>query len=189
MSDVGTLISEQETAVDLMTRAVINLKKKGNWKTKGNIESRMKLLEERWQEIKDRNLEIIGNTQPSERKQLPYFNDKFMESAYETFADERAKFIDELDALVEERNAASAPGQQATVTGIIPTQPVHKLPSISLPTFSGNYNEWTSFKDRFTSLISRYEGLADIDRFEYLMSCVTGEAKGYIQSLKPIGDS
>ncbi|XP_071654107.1 uncharacterized protein [Temnothorax longispinosus] len=51
-----------------------------------------------------------------------------------------------------------------------------KLPTLKLPEFSGNYNEWLLFKDAFTSLIHENDTLTEIQKYQYLRSSVTGEA-------------
>ena len=45
---------------------------------------------------------------------------------------------------------------------------VTNLPSINLPTFSGNYQEWLSFHDLFSCMIHENESLSDIQKFHYL---------------------
>lgn len=56
-----------------------------------------------------------------------------------------------------------------------------KLPKISLPSFSGSYHTWLSFKNRFINLIHNNASLAPIEKLEYLKSCVTDEAEKAIR--------
>lgn len=58
-----------------------------------------------------------------------------------------------------------------------------KLPVLSLPKFNGNYDEWLSFRDRFKSCINNDESLSDIDKFQYLQSCLSGEPYDTIKYL------
>lgn len=51
-----------------------------------------------------------------------------------------------------------------------------KLPKISLPSFSGNYKDWTTFHDIFTSLIHNNANLSDIEKFQYLLSSLKSQA-------------
>ncbi|XP_075990232.1 uncharacterized protein LOC142985872 [Anticarsia gemmatalis] len=60
-----------------------------------------------------------------------------------------------------------------------------KLPSIKLPTFSGNYEEWPTFKDLFISLIHECTKLSDIEKFHYLKTSVTGEAASLLKHIQP----
>lgn len=59
-----------------------------------------------------------------------------------------------------------------------------KLPRIVLPIFSGDYKEWTSFKDLFTSLIRNNEMLSASQKLQYLRSNLTGEAANVIRAFQ-----
>ncbi|GBO07643.1 hypothetical protein AVEN_203949-1 [Araneus ventricosus] len=52
-----------------------------------------------------------------------------------------------------------------------------KLPSISLPKFSGQYAEWLSFNSQFVTLIDNNKQLSDSQKLYYLQSSLTGNAK------------
>jgi diphosphomevalonate decarboxylase len=58
-----------------------------------------------------------------------------------------------------------------------------KLPTITLPTFSGKVCEWQHFHDTFQALIVDNKQLFDIQRYHYLISSLQGEAKSLIQNL------
>jgi len=59
-----------------------------------------------------------------------------------------------------------------------------KLPIISIPTFSGNITDWTSFIELFTALIVEDDGLSNIEKFMYLKTYLKGEALKLIESLE-----
>ena len=52
-----------------------------------------------------------------------------------------------------------------------------KLPKLSLVTFSGDILEWPSFWDAFSSTIHNNNSVSNIDKFKYLLSALTDEAK------------
>ncbi|GBN03547.1 hypothetical protein AVEN_146665-1 [Araneus ventricosus] len=52
-----------------------------------------------------------------------------------------------------------------------------KLPDIPLPQFSGKYEEFGNFKSQVISLIADNDGLSNTQKFYYLKSSLTGEAK------------
>ena len=58
------------------------------------------------------------------------------------------------------------------------------LPQLNLPRFKGDYNDYTSFRDTFQSLINKQENLDKIQKFHYLLSCLEGEALNLIHSLQ-----
>ena len=58
-----------------------------------------------------------------------------------------------------------------------------KLPTASLPTFSGKYEEWISFKQSFSTLIHDNEELNEVEKLHYLRSALKDEALRKIQVL------
>ena len=57
------------------------------------------------------------------------------------------------------------------------------LPKIQLSTFSGDYQEWTSFSDLFTALIINNDSLTNVQRLYYLKSVLKGSAASIVESL------
>ncbi|XP_055604946.1 uncharacterized protein LOC129753177 [Uranotaenia lowii] len=51
-------------------------------------------------------------------------------------------------------------------------------------TFSGNIDEWMSFRDLYTSLIHWKTDLPDVEKFHYLKGCLQGEPKSLVDSLQ-----
>lgn len=50
-----------------------------------------------------------------------------------------------------------------------------KLPKVVIPTFSGRYTEWTSFRDLFLSLIHNNDSIDDVQKLHYLKGHLSGE--------------
>lgn len=63
-------------------------------------------------------------------------------------------------------------------------QQIVRLPTIELPSFSGNLTEWHAFEDTFLTLIDRSELLNNIQKLCYLKSSLKGEVYHIIQSLE-----
>lgn len=63
-----------------------------------------------------------------------------------------------------------------------------KLPQTSLPSFSGKYEEWISFKNAFSTLIHENDELTNIEKLQYLRSALKDEALRKINVL-PINDA
>lgn len=59
-----------------------------------------------------------------------------------------------------------------------------KLPTISLPTFDGDYKKWTSFIDLFNSLIDSKASLSNAEKLHYLKSNLRGDAHSLIESFQ-----
>lgn len=49
-----------------------------------------------------------------------------------------------------------------------------KFPSKSLPTFSGKYEDFVSFKNRFQSMVESQKHLTELDKFDYLITALKG---------------
>ena len=58
-----------------------------------------------------------------------------------------------------------------------------KLPQIQIPIFNGKYEEWSSFRDLFTSMIVNNGSLSDVQKLFYLKSQVSGEAEKLIKHI------
>lgn len=69
------------------------------------------------------------------------------------------------------------------------TSSLIKLPTISLPTFDGSYDNWLEFRDTFQSMIHSSEKLDNIQKFHYLRSALTGNALQVIKSIEFSADS
>ncbi|XP_031339663.1 uncharacterized protein LOC116168131 [Photinus pyralis] len=78
-----------------------------------------------------------------------------------------------------------APSSSSSESKNIPV----KLPTIKLPTFSGNYADWICYYDTFNSLINVDDNLTNIQKFHYLKSSLTGSAAEVIASLGVSNDN
>lgn len=61
-----------------------------------------------------------------------------------------------------------------------------KLPQISINPFSGNFSEWNSFYQLFSTLIIDNLDLTEIQKFIYLKSYLRGEPLNLIQNIEVI---
>ncbi|GBM12575.1 hypothetical protein AVEN_78349-1 [Araneus ventricosus] len=78
-----------------------------------------------------------------------------------------------ITSILESRKSSSNPKNQ-TVESI---KNEVRLPEIPLPTFSGAFSEWESFKTQFTTLVSNNDNLDDNQKLFYLRASLKGEAK------------
>ncbi|XP_058840891.1 uncharacterized protein LOC131696364 [Topomyia yanbarensis] len=58
-----------------------------------------------------------------------------------------------------------------------------KLPTITLPEFEGDYNQWLTFHDTFMALIHSSNEISTVQKFHYLRAALRGEAAQLIESL------
>ncbi|CAG7830796.1 unnamed protein product [Allacma fusca] len=59
-----------------------------------------------------------------------------------------------------------------------------RLPTMDLPTFTGNLQDWMSFRDLFTATIGNNNALAAAQKLQYLKSCLRGDAARIVQSMQ-----
>ncbi|XP_055590962.1 uncharacterized protein LOC129743045 [Uranotaenia lowii] len=70
-------------------------------------------------------------------------------------------------------NETSAPAHLANI----------KLPTITLPEFDGDFNQWLTFHDTFVSMIHSSTEISCVQKFHYLRAALKGEAANLIQSI------
>ncbi|XP_071057047.1 uncharacterized protein [Onthophagus taurus] len=59
-----------------------------------------------------------------------------------------------------------------------------RLPTINLPEFNGNYEDWYKFKDSFNALVHENNKLSEVQKFIYLVSSLKDAAAEVVQSLE-----
>ncbi|XP_054715273.1 uncharacterized protein LOC129224750 [Uloborus diversus] len=113
-------------------------------------------------------------------------NDKDVED-FEGTLTEVEDYLEETEVsifnLLKIQNTSSSKAEKANSESIANAK--IKLPSISLPHFSGKYTEWLTFKSQFITLIDSNKQLSDSQKLFYLQSALTGTAK----QLQNIDDS
>lgn len=63
------------------------------------------------------------------------------------------------------------------------------LPKIELPKFDGNVVGWCSFRDMFSSLVRDNPSITNIERFHYLVSCLSGSALAVVKAVPLTADN
>lgn len=65
----------------------------------------------------------------------------------------------------------------------VPVQQEVKLPRIELKSFSGRYEDWSSFRDLYSSLIHTNDLLSNVQKLQYLKSNIQGDAENLLKSI------
>ena len=63
-----------------------------------------------------------------------------------------------------------------------------KLPQVNLPHFDGAYYNWLSFRDSYEQMFHFKKDLVDVEKLQYLKTCVSGEAAQLIKHLQTTTD-
>jgi len=63
------------------------------------------------------------------------------------------------------------------------------LPKIELPKFDGDVIQWCYFRDMFRSLVHENKSISNIERYHYLISCLSGPALTVVKSVPLTSDN
>jgi hypothetical protein len=145
-----------------------------------NVNVRLQLLEKVWEEYN-----IVQD-------QLEYEDDDEMQQHVldrevftETYCELRAR-IDRIiahDRRAGEVSSADLQTPRALHDTNNSLAPKIKLPTIEIPKFAGRITKFKHFYDTFNSLIINNKALDDVQKFHYLLSSVTSEARQLIENL------
>uniref|UniRef100_A0A1B0D849 DUF5641 domain-containing protein n=1 Tax=Phlebotomus papatasi TaxID=29031 RepID=A0A1B0D849_PHLPP len=100
-----------------------------------------------------------------------------------------AKFFTAFITQAEQRHQQQMELLLSTLTNTASTNDTNtyckttKLPQTKLPTFDGKHASWKSFKDRFTSSVINVPNISNVQKLDYLMSAVSGNAEACIKKL------
>ncbi|XP_063368239.1 uncharacterized protein LOC134656613 [Cydia amplana] len=162
------LIAEQENICDLIVKAQVNFKKTPKARlTRGYIKTRKESIENYFSQFVANNRALIKISTPSDKAKYEYFKDDVYSACEEMFIDLKAEMTDMLEG--------STPCTSSTNPTPSTSSDDVKLPKIDIAKFTGNYQDWTSFYDMFTSLIHNKQNLSSVQKMHYLKSYLSGE--------------
>ncbi|XP_029156186.1 uncharacterized protein LOC114928985 [Nylanderia fulva] len=182
-------LSQQLTMLQSVERALSNFKKVGRANyTAAKIRQRMSTLKETWTRCIEKHAILARAFTAEQQRTMDYFSNTIFENCeeyYETTLDYMADCLEELDP-TPTRTSLS----QSTISTAEPSSfSLTHLPPIQLPPFSGNVEDWESFRDRFTSLIIQNTELTAFSRMHFLASSLTGRAFDTIKSIQITADN
>ena len=118
--------------------------------------------------------------------------DKFESKYFRLISDARA-YIDTQNASAKLSDASGVNSNVADV-GSTPLSAISpsgtcssknvKLPTLDLPKFYGDYEDWLHFHDTFNALVHNDPSIDDVNKFYYLKSCLKGDAAKTLLSLE-----
>lgn len=136
------------------------------------IETRMNILDSQWKRFEETHEQIVAQYEEDKLADSSYIKNNI----YELTEEEYSLYKSELKSKLSPLNTSS----NVKVVGEQNNCAV-QLPKILIPTFSGNYTEWTSFRDLFLSLIHKNNSLDDVQKLHYLKGYLRGEAEQLIR--------
>ncbi|XP_062704421.1 uncharacterized protein LOC134286766 [Aedes albopictus] len=94
------------------------------------------------------------------------------------------RYFDVKDFLVSQRsNTTAAASSSSSPPGQTPYSRVN-LPVFKIPPFDGSVKDWLSFRDAFQNTIGKDVSLSSLDKFNYLLSVLTKEARTLVESIE-----
>lgn len=179
------LANLQNDVISTITKSQINFRKSPKEKlTQAYVETRMEILDDMWRAFVDTHRTIVTDVDEAEYKCSKYFMDSVFDTTQELFVDYKT----ELKECLARTLSAPASYTKAPVSQPLATHVAQvKLPKISIPSFSGEYTEWTTFKALFESLIHRNNHLEKVHKLHYLKAHLSGEAEQLLRHV-PISE-
>lgn len=182
MEEIDTLKRQRTTIKGSVTRFKTFLQNYvDSYENRLILQARLEKYNELWQEYHAVQTKIdafLPEADVAERE-------KFEEAFFIIQATARSK-ID----LVTHAQAENRPNQQVGHRVENQNQNANaRLPVITLPTFSGNYEHWQQFYDTFKSLIHENANLESVQKFHYLRSALSGSAAKVINSLQTTNEN
>lgn len=90
------------------------------------------------------------------------------------------------DALVATTTDKVIPSSESASTILSATNSKHvnaRLPKLELPKFDSQTENWQSFYDTFTTLIHENNSISQVEKFHYLVSCLSGPAVSLVKGV------
>jgi hypothetical protein len=183
ITDLKSLINKRGIIKGRVTRFKSFLDVPENRVKSLEIQRRIQELQSYFREFESIHLQIQAlDANQAKEEELFKFEDEFFDT------------ISSADAIVKTiENTTQQPTNGPSGTGQSPTigreNPAVKLPNIHLPTFSGVFTEWITFRDSYNALINDNRDLSDIQKFHYLRSSLKSDALSTIEHLTLSNDN
>lgn len=190
--DVDFILRNQYELYGKIARSYENLKKAAaaSSLTIGLVEARLQALETNWTKFEGHHEKLVAEHWEVASKH-EYTTKKLASTTEETYLNQKALYLDTLySAKREAAPAAPATTAPPQVVVAAPQPPPRStLPRIQLPSFSGRYEDWPSFRDLFSSIIEKDTSASKVEKLHYLKASLKGEAELLIRSLPTTGDN
>lgn len=152
-----------------------------------DVLTKIKLLEAHWEKF-EKTYERLAETKSENILTNDYFTKAWYSIAVDNYSTAIANLLTLKDDLMNDQTLA---GSQLADTSAINSNTSSRayLPKITLKSLSGDYIEWQSFADLFSSLVGNSHELTNVEKMHYLRSTLEGDAAQLIASLPNSGDS
>ncbi|KOB69703.1 Uncharacterized protein OBRU01_15500 [Operophtera brumata] len=170
-----TLLKTQLGYRSMVERAYVTFKKspKDRLLKESYLLTRMESLEEKWKVFSDTHKTMLADISFDELSKSQYVTENIYECVEEAYIEFKAEIREHLLKL----KPSTTPGISTPMSHSKPDVCNVRLPKISIPTFTGSYEQWTTFKDLFESLVHTNASIDDVQKMHYLKGHLSGEAE------------
>ncbi|XP_053612017.1 uncharacterized protein LOC128676097 [Plodia interpunctella] len=172
---MDSLIKVQINTNKIINKAYTNFKKSPKERlTAGYLETRLAALETQWCMFSENHNNLISKFNIEDLGK--YIECDIYEVTEELYFEYKAELKDKLSQIqpvvptFSESHYSNCKSKDQFQSSV-------KLPRITIPTFSGSYTEWTSFRDLFMSLVHTNQTLDNVQKLYYLKCHLSGEAE------------
>ncbi|XP_013172758.1 PREDICTED: uncharacterized protein LOC106121591 [Papilio xuthus] len=184
MEQAKRLISLQEDRIEQIQKAQSNYLKTPNSRiTSSYVETRLDTLERLYCSFTRGHEDLSALILRGQRSSVEYFSLDRFDELDELYTIYKTSLKEKLIELKREMNTSNALSPRTSTSTEI------KLPAIQIPTFSGSYTDWPSFRDLFTSIVHKNTTLDNVQKLHYLKSLVAGEAEQLLRSITITNDN
>lgn len=188
---MDALVRIQEDTKMSIDKALINYKKspQARLAKQSYSAARLESLNEKWSSFVKNHQNIIQIATEDQLEKHPYFTSDMFSTVEESYIDCKLEIMDILSTF-QSSVPVSTPtsGNGNPSTSGQSSRPFVKLPDIVLPKFSGDYTDWPTFKDLFTSLIHKNQNIDNVAKLQYLKCHLSGEAEQLLR-YTPVSDN
>ena len=86
-----------------------------------------------------------------------------------------------VERFIKTRSSSSSGGRTGTASGCV------QLPRLDIPTFAGDQDLWTTYSELFSVTVHHNDSISDVERMQYLVGSLRGEALKVVSSLPMTG--
>lgn len=176
------IINFQEELYSRIIKSKTNFKKSPKERiTEEYVEGRLELLEGLWAEFSSGHKKLMMSSSKG-LQDIPYVKDDMFDKCQEVFLEYKS----ELKSVLTKLNKISVQPLRDINYSNNSTSNNVKLPKIVIPTFSGKYSEWNTFRDLYTALIHKNHNLSDVQKLLYLKAIRAICGVGPYESCRPL---
>lgn len=148
------------------------------------VETRLENVEELWAQFSLTHTQIVKDFESKELKLSSYIVNEVYYNTEELYFDLKCELKTALNKFKSDISPVAGSASNVSQNKSVSV----RLPKLTIPTFSGKYTEWPTFRDLFVSAIHKNSYIDNVQKLHYLKGYLTGEAEQLLRHI-PISES